>query len=88
MIQVGALTLARGDKELGGTVTLGEDTTYEVILSRSLTNTGEPFVYQDSIYGAEQQSTSSYFYFQDFAMSQLFGDDGVSQSMSSFEVTF
>ena len=37
--------MPRGDKSLGGTVTLGQDTTYEVVISRSITNTGEPFVY-------------------------------------------
>ena len=75
---MGVITLPRGDKSLGGAVTLGQDTPYEVIISRSITNTGEPFVYQDSIYGAEQQSTSRYFYFRDFTISQKIGDNGVS----------
>ena len=47
------MTLGRGDKELGGVVTLGEQTTYDVIISRSMTNTGSPFVYQDTVYAAE-----------------------------------
>ena len=53
IIQVGAITIGRGQKELGGVVTLGVDTTYDVIVSRSMTNTGSPFVYQDTIYAAK-----------------------------------
>ena len=47
------MTLGRGDKELGGVVTLGEQTTYDVLISRSLTNTGQPFVYQDTVHATK-----------------------------------
>ena len=79
---MGVLTLPRGDKELGGTVTLGDNTTYEVVISRSLTNTGEPFVFQDTIYGARQSDSSadSYYFMRDFTISQVVGDNGVSTS--------
>lgn len=76
VIQVGSLTLSRGDKELGGVVTLGQSTNYEVIVSRSITNTGSPFTFQDRVYGTKQESDSSYYYFTDYTMSYNEGDDG------------
>ena len=82
---MGSLTLSRGDKELGGVVTLGEPTNYEVIVSRSITNNGTPFTFQDRVYGAKQESDSSYYYFTDFTMAYLEDDNGVS-GISRFNI--
>jgi len=45
IIQLATITVPRGDKELGGQVTLGEHQTYQVVISRSMTEAGTPFTY-------------------------------------------
>ena len=54
VIQLATMTLRRGEKELGGVVTLGEPTTYATVISRSLFNTSSPFTYEDRFYGSKQ----------------------------------
>lgn len=48
IIQLATITVPRGEKELGGVVTLGEPTTYQVIVSRAVTDLGKPFTYLDN----------------------------------------
>lgn len=48
IIQLATITIPRGEKELGGVVTLGEPTTYQVIVSRAMTDLGKPFTYLDN----------------------------------------
>lgn len=58
-----------GEKELGGVVDLQEATTYSAIISRSMTNTGNPFTFEDRVYGEKQNSPTDYFYLTDYELS-------------------
>lgn len=62
---ISVITPARGMKELGGTTTLGNPRTYNVVTSRSFTITGrEPWTMKDRLYPWQQESTASYYRFR------------------------
>ena len=78
IIQLATITVPRGEKELGGVVTLGEPRTYQVIITRAITDLGTPFTYLEKQYATKQVSPSDYYYYTDFTMSYLNNADGVS----------
>lgn len=53
IIQVATMTLPRARREYGNGVLLGEPQTYEVVLSRDVTASGDPFTYRDRIYATK-----------------------------------
>jgi len=80
IIQLATITIPRGEKELGGVVTLGEPTTYQVIVSRAMTDLGKPFTYLDNQYATIQQGKNDYYYYTQMIMSYYDNTAGVSFS--------
>ena len=78
VIQLATITIPRGDKELGGVVTLGQPQTYQVVVSRSITNIGTPLTFMDRLYGTKQTSGDEFYYYSHFAISQIVQTSGVS----------
>lgn len=84
IIQLATMTLPRARKSYGENVVLGDPQTYEVVISRDITASGDPFTYKDNIYATKQTSGTSFFYFSHYAMSYLSKSDGVSAFSKSF----
>ena len=79
IIQIATITIPRGEKELGGGVTLGEPWTYQAVISRSLTGAGTPFTFIDRIYGSKQDGDDDFYYWSHFAMAYAENENGVSK---------
>ena len=82
IIQLATITLPRGRREYGNGVILGAKQTYEVVISRDITESGDPFTYKDNIYATKQTSSTSFYYFSHFSMAYINKADGVSTPSS------
>jgi len=65
-IQLATITRARGEKELGGVVTLGNPATYAVVISKTFASSSSPFSIYDRMYGFRQDSPTAYYEYTTF----------------------
>lgn len=70
-IILGSLTYPKGEPEFGGVTVLGAATNYQVIVSRSMDQTGVPLTYSDKVYGVQQVSPAMYYYYQFYTLAYL-----------------
>ena len=73
--------MPRSERELGGTALLGEARTYNVVISRSITEVGDPFTYKDTMYVTEEESGRDYNYYSHMKMSYEESRSGVSTAI-------
>lgn len=78
IIQLATITVPRSERELGGTALLGEPQTYNVVISRSITEVGDPFTYKDIMYATEEESGRDFFFYSHMKMSYTESRSGVS----------
>lgn len=78
ILQLGLLTLSKGQSEFGGPVTLGGLTTYNLIYSRVMQAGG---LYKENIYGIQQTSSTLYYYWKRMCISAIKNISGVSKNL-------
>jgi hypothetical protein len=61
IIQFATITNARGEKEFGQPDILGQATTYQIIISRSISRSSTPFSMTDLMYGWQQTNPTSFY---------------------------
>lgn len=71
VLMLASLTYPKGQPEFGGITVLGAATNYMTIISRTFDNTGLPFSFQDKMYGVQQVSPGSFYYYTHFHLSYL-----------------
>ena len=79
IIQLATVTIPRSERELGGSAFLNDATTYNVIVSRSLTDVGDPFTYTDVLYATKETSGRDFYFYSHFKMSYEETSSGVSR---------
>ena len=79
IIQLATYTIPRTEAELGGVLILGQPQTYQLIISRSTTDSPYPFQYTDRYYGTKQPSGEDYLYYSHYKLGYVGSDDGTSK---------
>ena len=81
IIQLATMQIPKGEKELGEPVTLGRPQIYQVIISRTLSQSGTPLTIQDTYYATKQGEGYDFNFYSHMAMSYVENSQGVSLSL-------
>lgn len=57
-----------------------------MVISRDVTESGDPFTYKDVIYATKQTSSTSFYYFSHMAMAYINKANGVSTSRLTLKI--